>query len=242
MERVKAKIDGMKQKIDEAEERETQAKHALKDREEKLKKTEEDGKSYLSRICLLKAESEKVATQLQEKEKLLGIAEGNLNQTHFDRRRLEDLEIEGDETIDKLQNRFQECWRKKEEAEGLCENFERRLALAEHEYRKVVKKCEEKEKYMYDLESTYETISTQLKKLEQRDLEATDREDEMEDKAKYLEALIKERMHQLEECERKIVTLERLRDDREDERIKFREKLEVVLEERRKIESMADEL
>ncbi|XP_046857961.1 meiosis-specific nuclear structural protein 1-like [Xenia sp. Carnegie-2017] len=230
MEKVKERIRLLKDKIEDAEQREADDALATKELEAKIDILGGEKTTLLSRINVVKADLLKVKNQLDEKETKLDDALARNENSEIRVKELADTEVDGYERSDKIESTLKEAAINKERADHMLVEAERKSIL-EQELVRIEEKYEKEQERGDELKKTLDGYTDQMRDLEEKDRDASEREDVSEDRMKFLESQIRVTLSSAESHEREAVKLENLNATLNDEVKSFKEKYENVLRE-----------
>lgn len=231
MEKVKERIRLLKDKIEDAEQREADDTLATKELEAKIDILGGEKTTLLSRINVVKADLLKVKNQLDEKEAKLDDALARNENSEIRVKELADTEVDGYERSDKIESTLKEAAINKERADHMLVEAERKKLILEQEFVRIEEKYEKEQERGDELKKTLDGYTDQMRDLQEKDRDASEREDVSEDKMKSLESQIRVTLSSAESHEREAVKLENLNATLNDEIKSFKEKYENVLRE-----------
>ena len=232
--KVRERMQKVKDKIDDCEQREYEAKSALKTVQAEAYTHEQDRDSLSNRIEMLEKDYEKLMERLEEKQARLDLLEDKLEEEGSIVKELTSSEMEGDEKLNDLEFTVKEAWKEASITEHSCHELENRLAQTQNELDKV------RGRYNFAMEKIerHENILSEagenVKDLQMKDEDASEREIESEEKIAFLQEQLKETLASAEDAERRAAPLDRSIDELSDgieKYIRLKEKVESEMEE-----------
>lgn len=236
--KVKERVSELQGEIDAAETRETDAIHELREALTRLEKAEAELATHDRRIKLLQAELNASTTRYDDSAGKLNKVEGDTSGIEDRRKELEDNEVEGDERLQDLEERAKEARRMLEENEVKLTEIKRKEVVLKRDIIRVVEKGETSEKRVNLLENTIQSTGENLRNLEEREDEASEKEALNEDKIAFLECQMKEAEVRLEAADRQVQNLERVILDTENEKNGWVSKRKVIEDEMENIDGV----
>lgn len=209
---IKEKMQKVKDAIDDAEEREAEAKGLLREAEVREEAQLNEAESMRRRLILLGEELQKTEDRLAEAEEKL-YNEKHKTETHEEvRKGLEDYEMEGDEKIQEIEQSLKDQESKAKESTDRLVEAQRREVVLNLDLERAIAKGDVLEERIEKLTETLEKGAEQVKSLEENEEEKFEREEENEEKVKFLEEQVKQLEQRYDIAERETQKLERLGD------------------------------
>ncbi|EDO38704.1 predicted protein [Nematostella vectensis] len=210
--KVKAKLQAIKEKIDETEDRELAAMEKLREAEERFEKAEGEAESFKRRIQLIEAESRRVKELSQKKDHELEEMHKRSKEEENLCKTLEVTDRESDEKMRELEDALEEAIElDKSTADKLAE-VELKIKVVQGELEKAVERGDRAEMMCEHLMNDFTGTSEVLRDLEVKDAAASEREIDNEDKIEFIQENLKQMVYRYEEAERKAPPLEMLLD------------------------------
>ena len=201
-EEVKNKMVAIKAKTEEAIEREHDANSQLKTLKQDIASKEDEAAGYQRRIQFLRKKLEDANAETAEKEGKLQ----DLNdkaETEADKgRELTYAEVETDEHLRTIEVQVQDAQSAAENAQMRLNDAQRKLTVIENDLSRSEDRRDRALKRIPELEQMIRTAGENLRKLEQDDVLASERESDSEQKIKILEEELKALVEKCEETER----------------------------------------
>ena len=242
METIKKKLSYLKEQIDEAEEREADAKNLLKDALAREEFYVSEAEGTKRRLRLLENDFSKVKLRIvQQEEKLQEVAEKGENEEQA-RKVLEESELEGDEKLTELEESLAEAEKKREEAIHLLNEAKRRLLVIQNDLNTARNREDICNKRVESLAQSLEKLGSRTKDLEKRDEVASEREQTTEEKFLFLEEQLKEATTRGDGYERQWQGLQRTADSTVLEIELWKGKTQDLKDEMENITCIADEM
>lgn len=237
MDKVREKMQALKDKIEEAEERELMAKAEMKDAEARAYQHESDLDSMQNRMALIEKDLAKTTKQLDEKREKLEQLENKQEEDSEVVRKLEGVELDGDERLIELEEMLKEATAQADQFDHRNIEIIQKLQQTESELAKQRARADAAEALLEKLQTSVDEAGDNLKNLEMKDSNASQWEAETEEKIQFLEEQLKEILAQAEDTERRCAPLERTLDEHSVQIEEFRRKKEEVEKE---MEEMAE--
>ena len=228
MEKVKERMKQLKDAIEDAQQRETDAKNAIKKLDAKVDIWEGEKTTLLSRIIVVKAEHEKISERLEEREAKLDDAESRTEESEVRRKQLAETEVDDFERSEEIESTLKAATVSKENADHLLVDAERKEIILEGDVARIQEKYEKFTVQVDDLQERLDSYTSEIRELEENDREASDRESVSEEKMKFLEKQIREVVSTAETHERNVGKQERLRDKLSDEICTWKDRREEI--------------
>lgn len=232
----------LKDKIEEADEREFEAKQTLNAKEAEIEQMEKEAAGIRRRIKLLKAQLDKTNELFEEKQEKCDHLGCKTASDEEMRKRMEECEMEGDEKIQFYEEALKEATVKEEENFRTLGDAERRLLKVDEDLKREIKRRRKLEDKIAEHEYTINSVNNQMSELEKYDEEASEREELSEEKAKFLADQLKEVIGRAEDAERNKSRLERALYDIDNEVQSFKDKTKSVMAEMEEITGICDDL
>ena len=207
----------LKDSIEDAQERETNAKNQTKELEAKVDIWGGEITTLQSRINVVQAEYEKILVRLKESEEKLETAVARTEESEVRRKQLAETEVDDFERSEEIENTLKAAAVSKENADHLVVEAERKVVVLERDLERVQEKYEKYMKRGDELAESLENFTDEMRELEEKDRDASERENDQEDKVKFLDTQFREMSSTAETHERNVTKLERLRDKLMDE-------------------------
>jgi chromosome segregation ATPase len=206
--KVKSKLTAMKEKIDQTEDRELEAKEKLREAEARLELALGEVDSFKRRLQLVEIDSKRTKESLGIRTNEL---EGMLQRTKDEEaacKELEATDMESDDKMTEMEDALEEAiTRDKDDSLKLAEN-ELKYKVTIHEKEKAVQRAVQLEERCELLEKNLTDTSTSMLSLEEKDADACEREIEGEEKVEFIQEQLKAMVYRYEEAERKGPPLE----------------------------------
>ena len=230
MDKLKERMKQLKDAIEQAEQRELDAKNSTKEVDEKFDKKGGERTTLASRINVVRAELVKIRKRLAEANEKLEDAEDRCSCSEVHRRQLAVAEMDDFEFSEEVGNAVKTAAMTRTSAEHSVAEAERKVVVLEADVSKADKKRKKFVARVDKLSTEIAEVGEKIRALKAKDLDASEREDVSEDKAKFLEAQVRQTLANAEARERQAVTSGRARDELELEIETWIEKLENVKE------------
>ena len=228
MEKVKQRMRQLKDSIEEAQERETDANNAIKELDAKVDIWGGEKTTLQSRINVVQAEYEKILVRLKESEEKLDEAVARSEESELVRKELAETEVDDFERYEEIESNLKAATLSKENADHLVVESERKVIVLQRDVARMQEKYEKYTERADDLQERLDNYKDEMHELEGKDRDASEREEESEEKIKFLETQLREILSTAETHERNAAKQERLRDKIEDEIGTWEEKREVI--------------
>ena len=230
MDKLKGRMKQLKNDIEEVEQREFDAKNSTKEVEEKFEKKEGERTTLASRINVVRAELVKIRKRLAEANEKLEDAEDRSSHSEVRRKQLAVTEVDDFDYSEEVGSAVKTAATTRTSAEHTVAEAERKVVVLEADLSRADKKREAFVARVDALSTKIAQIGDEIRALTDADLDASQREDVSEDKAKFLEAQVRQTLAKAEAQERQNVTSGRTCDELKLEIGTWIEKLENVNE------------
>lgn len=210
---VKNKMIAIKAKTEEAAEREHDACSELKTKVQEIASKEDEAAGYHRRIQFLRKKLEDAQAETDEKESRLKELNDKADAEAVKGRELTYAEVETDEQLRELEHQVQEAQSAAETAHMRLNEAQRKLTVIENELSRSEIRKDTAVKRVEELEHMIRTAGENLRKLEQEDVLASERETDSQQKIQILEEELKVQIEKCEETERLESTKLRLIDE-----------------------------
>lgn len=241
MSKVKGKLQGLKDKIENAEEREITAKAKFRELQEEVGKNENEADSFNRRITLVQDELKKVQEHLQEKEARLAEVQGLSVEHESACKQLEGDDRESDERLMQLELDVSEATQIAKESDERLQETKQKLKVTLAEVEKARERVAKLEARASELEETITTNSTTLREMETEDAQYAESETEKNEMLEFLQEQLKEAVARLEEASRKVQPQEGVIDDLTQEHDMIKQKIAHIRQEMLDVEEMVDQ-
>jgi len=239
--KLRNKLKEITEYIETADQRKTDAKHAIVEASARLEKAETEVQSSRRRICLIQTDLNDASERLQTAEEKLKVSNDTTDDCENTRQELETKESEDDEKIQKLEEQIKEMKRTLELNELKCVESQRKQTVYTRDIEKVKEKADGFETRVKLLEETIANHGQSLQELETREGEAGDREQLNEEKLHFLEGQLKETEVRAEAAERGCAVAERNILETENEINAWIQKREEIEREMIEMDDVADD-
>ena len=202
IEGIKKKMIATKEKTEEAREREIDAKSELKILKETISSKEDEAASYKGRIQFLRSKVKEATAEIDQKEKRLNELTEKAEVEADKGRELTYAEVETDEHLRSIEVEVQEAQSAAEDSLMKLNDAQRKLTVLENDLHRSEDRRDRAMKRIPELEQMIRTAGENLRKLEQDDVLASERENDNEQKIKILEEELKKKIEECEETER----------------------------------------
>ena len=217
MQQVKERIRQLKDSIEDAQERETDAKNQIKELDAKVDKCGGEITTLQSRINVVRTEYEKISERLKENEDKLDSAVARTEESEVHRKQLAETEVDDFERYEEIENASKAATLAKENADHLVVEAERKVVVLERDLARVQEKYDKFAERGDELKERLDGFTEELRDLEEKDRDASERENASEEKMKFLETQLRDILSMAETNERNVGKQERLRDKLEEE-------------------------
>lgn len=211
--KVRERMQKMKDRIEDFEQREFDAKSALKEAQALAYQHESDRDSIANRIDMLEKELEKVNERLEHKEARLAELEEKTEEEGNIVKELTSNEMDGDEKLNELEFMVKEAWKEASETEHRHIEIANRLTQTQNELDKVNNRYDVSLQKIERHESILSEAGENVKDLQLKDENASEKEVESEEKILFLQEQLKETLALAEDAERRAAPIDRATDD-----------------------------
>ena len=239
MEKVKQRMRQLKDSIEDAQQRETDANNKIKDLDAKVDIWGGEKTTLQSRVNVVQAEYEKILERLKENEMKLDAAVARTEESEEVRKELAETEVDDFERYEEIESTLKAAMLSKENADHLVVEAERKVIVLERDVARTQDKYEKYSQRADELQERLDTFGDEMHDLEGKDRDASERESENEEKIKFLETQLREVSSTAETHERNVGKQERLRDKLNEEIDTWKEKREGI---RHEMEEVMGEL
>jgi len=239
--KLRAKLKEITEYIETADQRKTDAKHAIVEASARLEKAETEVQSSRRRICLIEEDLKVTSERLQTAEEKLKTSTDTADECETTRQELETKESEDDEKIQNLEEKIKEMKRTLELNELKCVESQRKQTVYTRDIERIREKADGFETRVKLLEETIANHGQSLQELETREGEAGDREQLNEEKLHFLEGQLKETEVRAEAAERGCAVAERNILETENEINSWIQKREEIEREMIEMDDVADD-
>ncbi|XP_015748610.1 PREDICTED: golgin subfamily A member 6-like protein 22 [Acropora digitifera] len=241
MNKVKGKLQGIKDKIEKAEDREASANEQLREVTEEANKNEGEADSFRRRIVLVKDELAKISETLEEKTTRVNEVKRVAVEHENACKELEVIDRDSDERITALEETLQESIGTAKESEERLVEAKQKLKVILTEVEKARERAEILEGKANDLEDSISDIGNRLRQKESEDTASAENEMDLNDKLMFVKTQLDDAIARAEEAERKLQPQEIIIDDLTQERDALESKINLIKQEFQKMQEMVDE-
>lgn len=241
MNKVKGKLQGIKDKIEKAEDREASANEQLREVTEEANKNEGEADSFRRRIVLVKDELAKISETLEEKTTRVNEVKRVAVEHENACKELEVIDRDSDERITALEETLQESIGTAKESEERLVEAKQKLKVILTEVEKARERAEILEGKANDLEDSISDIGNRLRQKESEDTVSAENEMDLNDKLMFVKTQLDDAIARAEEAERKLQPQEIIIDDLTQERDALESKINLIKQEFQKMQDMVDE-
>lgn len=203
VESVIKKMIAVKDKTEEASERELDAKNKLTSLKMEVFAKENEAAGYRRRLQMLGQRLKEVNTELEGKEETLKEWQEKAELEVEKGKELTYAEVETDEHLRSIEAQVQEAQSTAENAQMRLNDAQRKLTVTENELSRSENRKDTALKRIPELEQMIKTAGENLRKMEQDDALASERETDSEQKIQILEEELGKKVGECEETERK---------------------------------------
>lgn len=207
---VRDKFKAIKELTDEADQRKETAKNLLKIAEDRALVAENDVGSYKRRIKLLLSNLDVTKAKIAEKQAKLDGFTGKFESNQAVGEDLASQEYETEDQLAVLEADVTEVQKLAEENQHRLVDAQRKHTFTEGELAKTVDKVDNAEKTVSVLEETIAMLGENLRKLEHKDEESCEREDDRELQVKFFTDELQKKEQESEDYERDVARMEML--------------------------------
>ena len=202
IEGIKKKMIATKEKAEEAREREIDAKSQLKILKETISSKEDEAASYGRRIQFIRSKVKEANAEIDEKQRKLDELKEKAEVDADKGRELTYAEVETDEHLRSIEVEVQDAQSAAENSLMKLNDAQRKLTVLENDLHRSEDRRDRALKRIPELEQMIRNAGENLRKLEQDDVLASEREQDSEQKINILEEELKKRIEACEETER----------------------------------------
>ena len=228
MEKVKERLQKLKDGIELAEQRETDAKNGIKELEAKVDILGGEKTTLKSRINVVQAQFNKIQDRLKDSEEKLEATLARTEDSEAIRQELAESEVDDFERSDEVENALKAAAIAKESAAQLVVESERKVVVLTGDLERVEERYETAMLRGDELKERLDGFKEEMYLLENKDRDASDRENVSEEKIKFLETQLREIMSTAETHERDVGKQERLHDTLHTEIQNWKDKREEI--------------
>lgn len=210
--KLRQRMQALKDKIDEAEDRVQNAKDQLKKLDGTSYQLESERNSKKSKIALGELQLKEKNDQLEKMQALLEELTEKSNRENELVKTLEVMEIDGDVKLNDLEKQAKSLIEMSEDKELQNREMALKLAKLERDLEKAKHREEGAQKKSQELHELIETARQSIAEIKEREGDAFDRGDVREEKMKFLSGLLRTKQEEADEFLRQASTLERERD------------------------------
>lgn len=210
---VKNKMIAIKAKTEEAVEREHVASSQLKKQKLEIASKDDEAAGYRRHIEFLRKKLEETLVETDVKGSRLKELNDKADAEAVKGRELTYAEVETDEQLRELEHQVQLAQSAAETANMRLNEAQRKLTVIENELSRSEIRKDTAVKRVEELEDMIRKAGENLRKLEQEDVRASERETDSQQKIQILEEELKARIEKCEDTERLETTKLRLIDD-----------------------------
>lgn len=203
VENVIQKMLAVKDKTEEAKERESDAKFKLKEVKLEAVAKENEAAGYKRRIQLLQLKLQEVLSETEGKEKTLKELKEKAEVEGERGKELSYAEVETDEQLRTIETKVQDAQSSAENAQLRLNDAQRKLTVMENELSRTEIRRDTALHRIPELEKMIKTAGENLHKMQMEDAMANDREQDYEQKLQLLEDELSKKVKECEEIDRK---------------------------------------
>ena len=203
VENVIQKMLAVKDKTEEAKERESDAKFKLKEVKLEAFSKENEAAGYKRRIQLLQLKLKEVLSETEGKEKTLKELKEKAEVEGERGKELSYAEVETDEQLRTIETKVQDAQSSAENAQLRLNDAQRKLTVMENELSRTEIRRDAALHRIPELEKMIKTAGENLHKMQMEDAMANDREQDYEQKLQLLEDELSKKVKECEEIDRK---------------------------------------
>lgn len=238
--KVKGKLQGLKDKIEKAEDHYNECNAELREIEEACDKNEGEAESFKRRIRLVQDELTKTTEVLCEKQARLAEIQAISSEHEVACKELEGIDRESDEKLTDMEEKVLAAMQLAKESDTRLQEAKQKYRVTVAEVDKTKERAETLEGKCQELESSISDNSCKLRDMEGRDAESAEKEQELLEKLEFLEGQLKEAVARAEEAERKVQPQEGIIDDLTQEHDSYADKIKDIEQEMKKMEDMVE--
>lgn len=242
MEKIRAKLNKIKEGIDLCEERELVAKNSLTEAKSRLEAAEIQKASFIRRITLLKKDMEKMNDSLETKKEQLDGLESKIAEDEIVVKSLENQEVEGDEKLETLNVMVKREQIEVEDYDLQCREASRKLQVLEKEVERAEGRYESNSIKVEMITESLVKLGSKIKSLEERESDQSERETDNEQKLAFLRDQEKEALVRAENAERDVARLGRVAESLILDIENWKNKKQDIIAEMSSVTSLADDI
>lgn len=242
MDKIKARINKLKQDIDVCEERESIAKGLLSEANARLDAAETEKNSFKRRLLIVKGEVAKTNERLYEKQNRLSGLESKTAEHEMAVKNLEDQEVEGDEMLGSLSDQLKRGQIEVETYDTQWREAKRKEAVLLNELDKAQSRFKESSARIEHFMKCIANTTDLIKDLEARESDQSERDTLNEEKSAFLTEQLKVAHLRVEAGERDGARLERIITKLKSDQKTWKLKTEDIYIQREELEEAAKEI
>ena len=242
MDKIKARINRLKEDIDVCEQRETDAKGHLNDATARLEAAETEKNSFLRRLKMLQVELTKTNSRLQERQERLDSLESKTAEHETAVKNLEDQEVEGDERLGTLSEQIKRGQDEVDTYDTQWREAKRKEVVLMKDLEKAESRIDDNNARIDQLMKAITNSTDLIKDLEARESDQCERETLTEEKLAFLGCQQKEVLSRAEAAERDAARLDRIITGLKGDIKNWKNKTADVLAEIEDVNNMAEDM
>ena len=242
MEKIKARINKLKEDIDACEQQESESKGLLSEALARLEAAETEKNSFRRRLQILQSEVAKTNDRLAERQERLDSLETKTAEHETAVKNLEDQEVEGDERLGTLSDQLKRGQIEVENYDTQWREAKRKEVVLVQDLEKAESRIEDSTARIDQLMKAITNATDQIKDLEAREYDQSERETLNEEKLAFLASQQKEVLGRAEAGERDAARLERIIAGLNEDIKNWKNKTEDVLAEIEDVNNMAEDM
>ena len=242
MERIKAKINKYKEDIDCCEQRESESKALYADAKNRLETAESERNSFCRRLKIIEGEVIKTKERLAEKQERLDNLESQTAEHETAVKNLENQEVEGDEKIGVLSDQLKRGQTEAEAYDTQWREAKRKEVVLLKELEKAESRYTDNTAHIEQLMKVIAKASEEMKDLEARESDQSERETVNEEKVLFLREQNKETLSRAEASERDAARLQRIVAGLQDDIRNWKNKTDDIRAEIEDVNNMAEDI
>ena len=242
MEKIKARINKLKEDIDACEQQESESKGLLNEALTRLEAAETEKNSFRRRLQILQSEVAKTNDRLAERQERLDSLETKTAEHETAVKTLEDQEVEGDERLGTLSDQLKRGQIEVETYDTQWREAKRKEVVLVRDLEKAESRIEDSTARIDQLMKAITNATDQIKDLEAREYDQSERETLNEEKLAFLACQQKEVLGRAEAGERDAARLERIIAGLNEDIKNWKNKTEDVLAEIEDVNNMAEDM
>jgi chromosome segregation ATPase len=240
--KIKDKLNAMRDAVEVAEDRESDAKNNLRLANERAAKAEEDADSYKRRLELLRKELDKNLDKVQENKDSLTNLHDKIEQEQATEKELGGLELDTDEQLNDIEVKAKDALTRQDEKLRDLNDISRKLTKTELDLSRSTDRVDKAEARITEMNHELKNAGDSMSKLESKDEEASEREGVQEEKIEFLQGELKVLVERFEVSDRDGRKLERTLDELSMDLENFKEKKAKVDNEFNEISNAVDDV